>query len=128
MRKFSISWKSSRKPGKQRKYRTGAPIHIKQKLVKVHLARDIRKKYGKRSIGVRKGDKVKVFIGQFRKHEGKVERVNVKNTKVYITGVEFPKRDGTKRQYGINPSNLMITELNMEDKMRQKALARIERK
>jgi large subunit ribosomal protein L24 len=124
MKKFSKSWKSSGKPGKQRKYRAAAPIHIKQKLLKVHLSRDIRKKYGRRSVGVKKGDKVKVFIGQFRKREGKVERVDVKHTKVYISGVEFSRRDGTKRQYGINPSNLMITELNMDDKLRQKSFER----
>ena len=32
-RKYSSSWKSSKQPRKQRKYRQNAPLHIKQKLV-----------------------------------------------------------------------------------------------
>ena len=37
---------------------------------------------------------------------------------------ELTKRDGTKKLLALHPSNLMITELNLDDKMRQKALER----
>src|SRR3989344_1547562 len=124
MTKFSASWKSSRKPGKARKVRNTAPIHIKQNLVHAHLSGDLRKKHGKRNAGLRKGDKVKVLRGQFRKHEGKVERVDIKNTKIYVSGIELPKRDGTKKPLALHPSNLMITELSMDDKLRQKSFER----
>jgi hypothetical protein len=36
--------------------------------------------------------------------------------------VEYTKKDGTKKMLPLNPSNLMITELNMDDKLRQKIL------
>ena len=124
MTNFSTSWKSSKKPGKQRKYRAKAPLHVKQNFVHAHLSKDLRKKHGKRNANVRKGDKVKILRGQFRKHEGKVERVDLKKTRVYVSGVELAKRDGTKRQLALHPSNLMITELNMDDKLRQKSLER----
>jgi len=62
--------------------------------------------------------------GQFKKHEGKVDRVDLKKSLIFVSGVESTKRDGTKRPLALNPSNLMITELNMEDKQRQKIMER----
>ena len=121
---FSTAWKSSRKPRKQRKYRAEAPLHIKQKFVHSHLSKELRKKYGKRNIGLRKGDKVMIITGKFRKHEGKIERVDFTKTRIFINGIETTKRDGTKKLLALHPSNLMITELNMDDKFRQKILER----
>ena len=121
---FSRLWKASTKPGKQRKYRTNSPLHIKQKLVRVHISKDLRKKYSKRSIGIRKGDKVKIMAGKFRKLEGKIERVDLKKTRVYISGAETTKKDGTKKLLPVHPSNLMVTELALDDKLRQKILER----
>ncbi len=115
---------SSKNPKKQRRYRLNAPLHIKQKFVHSHLSKDLRKKYGKRSIGLKKGDKVKVMIGNFKRFEGKVESVDLKNTTVYVSGVEVTKKDGTKKLLGLHPSNLIITELNLDDKFRQKHLER----
>lgn len=122
--KFSSSWKSSKQPRKQRKYRYNAPLHIKQKFVGVHLSKDLRKKYNKRAVNLRKGDTVKITRGQFKNKTGKIDEVSVKKTSVYVNGIEIVKRDGTKARYPIHPSNLMITELNMDDKMRNKTIGR----
>ena len=119
---FSTTWKSSKKPSKQRKYRYNAPLHIKQKFVKAHLAKELKTRYKKRSLRVRKGDTIKIMRGQFKKKTGKVERVDVKNAKIYITGIAITKKDGSKRPCAVHPSNLLITELNLEDKKRQKGL------
>ncbi len=124
MRNFLRTWKHSKKPRKQRKYRLSAPLHTRQKFVHSHLSKDLRKKYGKRSIGLRKGDKVKIMRGKFKKHEGKVEKIDMKKTRIFVTGAEITKRDGTKRLIVLHPSNLMITELDLDDKLRQKALER----
>ena len=122
VKKFSSTWKSSRKPAKQRKYRLNSDLHIKQKFIHSHLSKDLRKKYGKRNIGLRKGDKVKVMIGKFKKHEGKIEKIDLRKARIFVNGVEVTKKDGTKKSLALHPSNLMITELNLEDKLRQKAL------
>ena len=124
MKKFSTAWKSSTKQKKQRKYRSNATLHIKQKFVHSHLSKDLRKKYDKRSVGLRKGDKVKVMRGQFKKHEGKVERVDLRSTRIFVSGVESTKKDGTKILLALNPSNLMVTELNLDDKLRQNIIER----
>ena len=122
--KFSKSWIKSKQPRKQRKYRYNAPLHIKQKFLHAHLSKELRKKYGKRSIALRKGDNVKVMRGQFKNKTGRVDEVSVKKTQVYVDGIEFVKRDGTKSRYPMQPSNLLVTELNMDDKLRGKIVMR----
>ena len=121
-KKFSKNWKRSIQPRQQRKYTLRAPLHIKQKAVHVHLSPALRTKYGFRNIGVRKGDKVRVLRGKFTKKEGKVDRVLLKKSTIFITGVEYIKRDGSKILVPINPSNLMIIELELGDTQRREKL------
>lgn len=122
--KFSETWKRSKQPRKQRKYRFNAPLHTKNKFLSSHLSKELKEKYNRRNITTRKEDKVKVLRGQFKGKIGKIERVDLKKTKVYITGMELIKKDGTKVLYPIHPSNILITELNLDDKRRIKTLAR----
>lgn len=121
---FSSNWKSSVQPRKQRKYRRNAPLHIRQKFVHSHLSSDLRKKHGKRGIGLRKGDTVMVMRGKFRKKTGKVEEIDLKKSVVYVSGMETTKKDGTKVRLPLHPSKLMITELGADDKKRQKTIGR----
>ncbi len=116
--KFSSSWNRSIQPRKQRKYRYNAPLHIKKKLVSSHLSKELIKKYNKRSITLITGDKVEILRGNFKGKTGTVEKVDRKDLKAYITGIETAKKDGSKTKYPIDPSNLIITELKLEDKKR----------
>jgi large subunit ribosomal protein L24 len=122
MKKFSKKWISSKKPNKQRKYRYNAPMHLRGNLLNVHLSKELRDKYGIRALRVRTGDKVRIMRGQFKKTEGKVEEVNLKKLKVYIAKIEHVKRDGTKARYPLQPSNLLLVELNTDDKQRMAGL------
>jgi large subunit ribosomal protein L24 len=99
---------------------TNAPLHLKQKLVGSHLSKDLITKHKKRSLPVRKGDKVVVTRGQHKDKSGKIERVSVKRGSAFVSGIETIKKDGSKALIPIHPSNLMITELNLEDKRRLK--------
>ena len=122
--KFSRAWIKSKQPRKQRKYRYNAPLNIKQKFFGAHFSKELHKKYGKRSASLRKGDAVKIMRGQFKNKTGKVDEVNIRETYAYVSGIEITKRDGTKSRFPIHPSNLMITELNMDDKKRNKSFER----
>ncbi len=115
---FSTAWRSSRQPRKQRKYIAKAPIHLKRKLLSVNLSEELRKKYGRRNMIVRKGDTVKVMKGKFKKKQGKIISVDIKKTKLKIEEVSIKKGDGSKINVKIHPSNLQIVELNMDDKRR----------
>ncbi len=118
MRAFSSAWKSSKKPSKQRKYRYGAPLHVRRRFLSVHLSNELKQKFGMRNIVVRMGDKVKVIKGDYKGKDGKVSQVSLKKTLVYVEGIERQRRDGTKSFLGIAPANMMIVELNTEDKRR----------
>ena len=113
---------SSKKPKKQRLFRYKAPLHLRGRLLNAHLSDELSKKYNKRTLRVRTGDKVKVMKGQFKGKTGKVEKVDTKNVKLFISGVEIIKKDGSKAKYPISPSNVMIIELNLDDKLRLKKL------
>ena len=112
------SWKASKQPRKQRGYSREAPLHRKSKLLGSHVSKDLKTKYKLRSLRLIKGDKVKVLRGSFKGKTGKIERVDLKKSKAYITGIEFVKRDGSKALYPVRTSNLLITDLNTADKRR----------
>ncbi|MBS3126769.1 50S ribosomal protein L24 [Candidatus Woesearchaeota archaeon] len=122
---FSTTWNRSIQPRKQRKYRYNAPLHVQKNMMHVHLASPLREKYGLRRIQARKGDKVRVVRGQFKKKEGAIERVNIKRQKVFVSGIGFIKKDGTKSAAPINPSNLLVLEADLSDKKRNKIIERV---
>ena len=121
-KQFSTSWKASKQPRKQRKYLAKAPMHLKKKFVSVNLSKDLRKKYVKRNVPVKKGDKVKIMRGKFAKKQGKVTQVNLKKLKIIIEGIQKTKTDGSKVNIPLRASNLQIIELNLEDKKRFKRI------
>lgn len=118
---MNITHMTSGKPGKQRLYNYKAPLHILSAMLCAHLSKELRQKLKRRSLRVRIGDKVVVMTGQYKKKNGKIERVDVKAQRVYITGIERSRKDGSKAQYPFHPSNLCITELGGEDKRRMKS-------
>jgi large subunit ribosomal protein L24 len=121
---FSSSWKKSIQKRKQIKYSANAPLHIKKKFLSANIGKALRTKLGIRTLGLKKGDRVKVMRGKFRKHEGVVVRVDVKLTRVFVEGAENVKKDGTKVFYPLNPSNLQLVEIDLDDKHRKKILER----
>lgn len=119
MVKFSTSWKSSVQPRKQRKYRYNAPLHVKGSFLSAHLVKELREKHGTRSVRIRTGDKVRILRGNFKGREGKVDKVDLTHSKIYVNKVEIVRKDGaTKVPYPLNPSNLLIVELDTSDKRR----------
>lgn len=116
-KRYSRNWNSSRQPRKQRKYRANAPLHVKGKFLSARLVKELRDKHGTKALRVRAGDKVRILRGTFAGREGKIERVDVRNGKVFVTKIETVKKDGaTKVPYPLEPSNLMITEMHADKK------------
>lgn len=116
---FNKSWNSSVQPRKQRKFRANAPNHIKRKFMGCNLDKELRVKYGRRSIEVRKGDEVKIMRGKFKGKQGKVGTVDVKNTRLQIDGIQRAgKAGGEKLITWFHPSKIKIIILNAEDNRR----------
>ena len=126
--KFSTRWKSSKQPRKQRKYLANAPLHIRKKFVSINLSKELRKKYGKRNFPARKGDVVKIMRGKFKKKQGKIIKVKLKTLKIVVEGIQVKKLDGSKVNVMLQPSNLQIVELNLEDRKRIQKLGAKEKK
>lgn len=83
------------------------------------LAEALRKKYGKRNAQVRKGDMVTILRGQFHGHKGKIEKVDLKRSRIFIEGAQMIKRDGTKVSYPIHASKVRIEDMILDDKKRK---------
>jgi large subunit ribosomal protein L24 len=115
---FAKTWNRSVQTRKQRKYRYNAPLHVRHKFMGVHLEAGLRKTYGVRTLAVRKGDTVKVVRGQYKGKTGKVDRVDLQYTKVFIASIAITKKDGSKALIPQQPSNLVITSLDMSDDKR----------
>ncbi|MBT3298589.1 50S ribosomal protein L24 [archaeon] len=113
---------------KQRKARYGADLHQMQKFMHVHLSKELRDKYGKRNVQLRKGDKIKILRGQFKSKEVTVEKIDLKRQIVTLTGLEFVKKDGSKVNRPFKPSNLMIINLELSDKKRKAKLLKPDNK
>ena len=123
-KEWSPKWTGSTQARKQRKYRANAPLHVKRKFLSASLAKELRTRYGRRSLSVRKGDEVVVISGKAKKTRGIVERVDLRKSKVYVDSVKAKKVDGTEVMRALEPSNLRITKINLDDKMRKKGLQR----
>lgn len=112
----------SKKPKKQRKYLHSAPLHKRRKMIAAHLSKELRAKYKRRAVPVRKGDEVSVMRGKFKKRTGKIARIDTNKYKVYIEGVMVKRTDGTERMAPLHASNLKIIKLNLEDKRRFRSM------
>ena len=83
-----------------------------------HLSKNLRKKYGKKTIRVLEGDSVRVIRGEFNGVDGKVTKVSGANGGLTIEGVKKEKLKGEKYDVFIQTSNIEITALNTDDKWR----------
>ncbi|NLX48533.1 MAG: 50S ribosomal protein L24 [Methanospirillum sp.] len=114
---------NSIQPRKQRKARYQAPFHLRTKLLGAPLSPELREKYGgRRSVRVVQGDTVLVTRGDFAGDEGLVDMVDVRNAKLVVHGVAITKADGTEKPRKIDPSNVVVTRLNLKDRLRAERL------
>lgn len=84
-----------------------------------HLSEELRERYRRRSLRPRVGDSVKVVRGEYKGIEGKVTKVLAKEGRVNVEGVNKEKLAGGNAPVPIHASNLVITSLNLGDKLRR---------
>jgi len=115
---------TSTKANKQRKARANAPLHKRKRMVAAHLSSALMSEYNVRSVPVRKGDTVKVLRGakDFKTSEAKVASVDLKSCKIIIENVTIPKADGTQKPKPVDPSDVLITKLDLSDPWRKSKL------
>lgn len=127
-KQFSTKWIGSKQPRKQRKYRKNAPLHIRHEMLSANLSKELREKHKRRSFPLRKGDSVKIMRGEFNGKTGKINNIDLKKMKVTIEGIQWPRKDGTKKNVYVDSSKLQITELNLDDKKRNESILKQDKK
>ncbi|MFB6136437.1 MAG: 50S ribosomal protein L24 [Halobacteriaceae archaeon] len=112
----------SRQPRKQRNAREDAPLHERQKQVRAHLAEDLREQYGQRSVRVNAGDEVEIQRGDGAGETGEVVDVDLRAETIAVEDVTVEKADGEDVPRAIDASNVLVTDLDLEDERRRERL------
>jgi large subunit ribosomal protein L24 len=102
------------------------PKHSKERMLRSSLSGELKEKYGRRNVRVVAGDTIKVMRGEYSGIEGKVEKVNTKRGSLAIEGIQREKIRGGNVKVQINTSNVIITNLHLDDEYRQTSLRRIQ--
>ena len=112
----------STQPRKERKALHNLPAHKNRAQIASHLDEPLLLKYNTRTAAVRKGDTVRVLRGEYAGITGKVLEVNTRTRKVTVDGVTVTKAKATQVARPLDPSNLVITRLDLTDPRRREKL------
>lgn len=113
---------SSRQPRRQRKAQFNRPVHRRGMVMVLPLSKELRTRYHRRRLTVRKGDTVRVLAGSFVGREERVARVDRKNRRLILDNVTLRKADKKLQQLPLNPGHLLLTRLNLSDAWRRRVL------
>ncbi|MFC6955469.1 MULTISPECIES: 50S ribosomal protein L24 [Halorubellus] len=112
----------TRQPTKQRNQTERASLHEKQKQVRSTLSDELREEFDRRRARVNAGDTVEVLRGDFAGTEGEVLDVDLREAVVHVEDVTLEKADGEDVPRALDASNLRITDLDLEDDVREARL------
>ena len=99
-----------------------APFAVRSKQIAGSLSKELRKKYGKRSMRIIADDTVRIIRGEYKGIDGKVKKVSTEKNGVAIEGITKEKLKGEKVDVYISSSNILITALNTDDPWRKNKL------
>ena len=86
------------------------------------LSTELRERHGKKSARPRVGDSVRIVRGEFKGIEGKITKVDPDAGLVMVEGVTREKLKGGTSPVPIHSSNVIITTIVLEDKLRKKKM------
>ena len=112
----------STQPRKERRTLYNLPVHKARAQIASHLDEPLLHKYNVRSTTLRKGDTVRIMRGEYAGTTGKVLEVNTRTRKVTVDGVTVTKAKATQVARPLDPSNLVITKLDLTDPLRRQKL------
>ncbi|MFC4249463.1 50S ribosomal protein L24 [Natribaculum luteum] len=112
----------TRQPRKQRNNAERAPLHQRQKQLHATLSEELREEYDTRRTRVNAGDTVEVMRGDFAGEEGEVLNVDLREEVIHVEDVTIETADGEEVPRPLEPSNVRITDLDLEDDRREARL------
>ena len=112
----------STQPRKQRRASFNASPFDRHRQMSVALSRDLRSRYKRRALPLRKGDTVRIISGSFKGREERVSKVDMRSLRVTLDNVTTKKVDQKLKPLPIRTSHLILTRLNLADPWRRKIL------
>jgi large subunit ribosomal protein L24 len=112
----------SRLPRKQRLARFTAHTTLRRRLMSVPLSRDLRARYGRRQLPIRKGDTVRVLRGSFIGREERVAKVDRRSYSVTLDNITVKTGESKLKPLPLRTNSLLLTRLNLADPWRRRIL------
>jgi ribosomal protein uL24 len=113
---------ASRQPRRQRKSYFTADVAERRRRMTVPLSRDLRGRFKRRHIPVRKGDTVRVLSGSYLGREERVAKVSRRDYTVTLDNITVKMGDQKLKPLPIRLTHLVITRLNLSDPWRRRSL------
>ena len=109
-------------PRRQRKAVFTAHAAERRKRMTVPLSRELRTKYKRRNLPVRKGDTVRIISGSYVGQEQRVAKVQRRIYAVTLDNVTGKTAEAKLKPLPVRPSHLVLTKLNLSDPWRRRIL------
>jgi large subunit ribosomal protein L24 len=109
-------------PRWQRKAVFTATLFERHRRMAVPLSRELRARYGRRQVPLRKGDTVRILSGSYAGREERVAKVDLRGYSVTLDNVTGKTADVKLKPLAIRPSHLVLTRLNLADPWRRRLL------
>lgn len=113
---------SPKSPRRQRKALFTADTFHRRVRMTVPLSRELRARFHRRALPLRKGDTVRVLSGSFVGREERVAKVDRRGYSVTLDNVTLKAADEKMKPLSLRTGNLVITRLNLSDAWRRRAL------
>jgi large subunit ribosomal protein L26e len=111
--KKSAKVTSSRR--KQRSRHLISSSSQRRKIMSCRLSKELREKYGVRSLPIRKNDEIKILKGKAKNKTGKVVQVYRKNFSIYADKIHREKQNGISVFLPLKPSNCVIEKIHLDE-------------
>lgn len=98
---------------KQRKAHFAAPSSERRRLMSCRLSKELKEKYGVRSMPIRKNDEIKILKGKGKNKTGKVVQVYRKKWCVHVDKIQRDKQNGQTVFLPIKPTYCVIEKLHL---------------
>jgi large subunit ribosomal protein L24 len=113
---------SPQSPRRQRKAVYEADIFERRLRMTVPLSRELRARFHRRSVPLRKGDTVRVMKGSFVGREERVQKVDRRSYTVTLDNVTLKSGEEKLKPLPIRTAHLLLVRLNLADEWRREAL------
>ncbi len=113
---------SPKSPRRQRRALYSASTFERRRRMTVPLSRELRSRFGRRSLPLRKGDTVRVLSGSFVGREERVAKVNLRDYSVTLDNVTLKTAEEKLKPLALRTSHLVLTRLNLADPWRRRSL------